>query len=111
MGAGNTLSRIKGGTYTVGVGQAMYVDLDDMLVNNRLIPKVTSSTSDGGYVAIAEGQNAFLKGRKLYLFINDLYGHGGVLLDKNIFAKNSAGNVWIKQSPCRVYWDASTPLS
>ncbi|WP_433846889.1 hypothetical protein [Acinetobacter proteolyticus] len=107
-GAGNGLARVQAGTYTIAAGQALYVDLDSIPVSGRLIPQLTTGTGDGSYVSVAQGQDAFFKDRKILLFVNDLYGYGGGVLNKNKYTNRPVGDVWLKQAPCRIYWDATT---
>ncbi|EOR08670.1 hypothetical protein F896_01196 [Acinetobacter genomosp. 15BJ] len=107
-GAGNGGARVAGGTYTLAAGQAIYVDLDSAPVNNRLIPQLTVTSGDMGYLSLAEGKDAFLKGRKILLFINDLYGYGGLLFGHYRHTARPVGDIWLKNGTNRVYFDAST---
>lgn len=86
-------------------GQALYVDLSAGLVDGKLVAQLTT----GGYTNAAGGlvSGAFVDDQKLYLFINDVSGYGGVLSTRKP-VNTYLGEVWMKQTPTNLTFDPAT---
>jgi hypothetical protein len=105
-GVGNTTLVIAAITdVTVPQGRALYVDLGGALVGGKLVAEVTTAgySSVGGSIA----SGAFVDDNRLYLFINDAAGYGGVLANRRPL-NTYLGEVWLKQTPINITFDPTT---